>query len=37
MKAASIEFRRVTKRYDEVVAVDDVSFTIGAGDRKSVV
>jgi iron(III) transport system ATP-binding protein len=31
MTAASIAFRRVTKRYGPVVAVDDVSFTIGAG------
>jgi iron(III) transport system ATP-binding protein len=31
MKAASIEFRNVTKRYDEVTAVDNVSFTVGAG------
>ena len=31
MKAASIEFRGVTKRYDEVTAVDNVSFTVGAG------
>ena len=31
MKAASIEFDRVTKRYGDVVAVDDVSFTIAAG------
>ena len=31
MKAASIEFRQVTKRYGDVVAVNDVSFTIGAG------
>jgi iron(III) transport system ATP-binding protein len=31
MTAASIEFRRVTKRYGAVTAVDDVSFTIGAG------
>ncbi len=31
MKAASIEFRQVTKRYGGVIAVDDVSFTIGAG------
>ena len=31
MKAASIEFRKVTKRYGEVTAVNDVSFTIGAG------
>jgi len=31
MKAASIEFRRVTKRYGDVAAVDDISFTIGAG------
>jgi iron(III) transport system ATP-binding protein len=31
MKAASIEIRQVTKRYGEVTAVDNVSFTIGAG------
>ncbi len=31
MGAASIEFRRVTKRYGDVVAVSDVSFTIAAG------
>jgi iron(III) transport system ATP-binding protein len=31
MKAASIEFRRVTKRYGDVIAVNGVSFTIGAG------
>jgi iron(III) transport system ATP-binding protein len=31
MKAASIEFRRVTKRYGDVAAVRDVSFTIAAG------
>ncbi len=31
MKAASIEFRQVTKRYGDVVAVDNVSFTIAAG------
>ena len=31
MKAASIEFRNVTKRYDDVTAVDNVSFTVGAG------
>jgi len=31
LKAASIEFDRVTKRYGDVVAVDDVSFTIAAG------
>ncbi len=31
MKAASIEFRQVTKRYDQVTAVNDVSFAIGAG------
>ena len=31
MKAASIELREVTKRYGEVVAVNNVSFTIGAG------
>ena len=29
--AASIELRRVTKRYGSVTAVNDVSFTIGAG------
>ena len=31
MKAASIEFDQVTKRYGEVVAVDNVSFTLDAG------
>jgi spermidine/putrescine transport system ATP-binding protein len=31
MKAASIEFRHVTKRYGEAAAVDDISFTIAAG------
>jgi len=31
MKAASIEFNHVTKRYGDVVAVRDVSFTIDAG------
>jgi len=31
MKAASIEFREVTKRYGDVAAVDRVSFTIPAG------
>jgi iron(III) transport system ATP-binding protein len=31
MTAASIEFRGVTKRYGEVAAVRDVSFTIGEG------
>ncbi len=31
MKAAAIEFRHVTKRYGDVIAVNDVSFTIGAG------
>ncbi len=31
MKAASIEFRNVSKRYGAVVAVDDVSFTIAQG------
>jgi iron(III) transport system ATP-binding protein len=30
MKAASIAFRNVTKRYGEIVAVADVSFTIAA-------
>src|SRR5512143_3729501 len=30
MKAASIEFRRVSKRYGDVIAVRDVSFTIAA-------
>jgi iron(III) transport system ATP-binding protein len=28
---ASVEFRKVTKRYGEVVAVDDVSFAVEAG------
>jgi iron(III) transport system ATP-binding protein len=31
MRAASISFRGVTKRYGDVVAVDDVSFDIAAG------
>ncbi|MFO1396873.1 MAG: ABC transporter ATP-binding protein [Burkholderiales bacterium] len=31
MTAASITFDRVTKRYGDVVAVDDVSFTVEAG------
>ena len=31
MKAASIEFSHVSKRYGEVAAVRDVSFTIAAG------
>jgi len=31
MKAAPIEFRQVTKRYGQVTAVNNVSFTIGAG------
>ncbi len=31
MKAAAIEFRRVSKRYGEVAAVRDISFTIAAG------
>jgi len=31
MKAASIEFRQVTKRYGQVTAVNGVSFTIRAG------
>ena len=31
MKAAAIEFRDVTKRYGDVVAVDNVSFDIAAG------
>jgi iron(III) transport system ATP-binding protein len=31
MKAAAIEFRGVTKRYGDVVAVNSVSFDIGAG------
>ena len=31
MKAASIEFRNVTKRYGDVVAVDNVSFRVAAG------
>ena len=30
-KPASVEFRNVTKRYGEVTAVDDVSFTIEPG------
>ena len=30
-QAASVEFRNVTKRYGNVTAVDDVSFTIEAG------
>jgi iron(III) transport system ATP-binding protein len=31
MKSATIEFRHVTKRYGDVAAVRDISFTIGAG------
>jgi len=31
MKAASIEFRNVTKRYGDVAAVNDISFTVTAG------
>jgi iron(III) transport system ATP-binding protein len=31
MRASSIEFRRVTKRYGDAAAVRDVSFTIDAG------
>jgi iron(III) transport system ATP-binding protein len=31
VKAASIEFRQVTKRYEQVTAVNNVSFAIGAG------
>jgi iron(III) transport system ATP-binding protein len=31
VKAASIEFRKVTKRYGDVVAVNDISFTIAPG------
>ncbi|MBZ6078637.1 ABC transporter ATP-binding protein [Microvirga puerhi] len=31
-EAASVEFRNVTKRYGRVVAVDDVSFSIAAGE-----
>jgi iron(III) transport system ATP-binding protein len=31
MQAASIEFRQVTKRYDQVTAVNNVSFTVNAG------
>jgi iron(III) transport system ATP-binding protein len=31
-KAASVEFRNVTKAYGPVVAVRDVSFTIAAGE-----
>jgi iron(III) transport system ATP-binding protein len=31
MKAASIEFRSVSKLYGEVAAVNDISFTIAAG------
>jgi len=31
MKAATIEFRSVTKRYGEVVAVNEISFDIAAG------
>jgi len=31
MKAASIEFRNVTKRYGDVAAVNDISFVIAAG------
>ena len=32
MKAASIEFRNVSKHYGDVAAVRDVSFTVGAAD-----
>ena len=31
MKAASIEFRQVTKRYGDVAAVNDISFTVAPG------
>src|SRR5689334_20117798 len=31
MKAASIEFRNVTKRYGDVTAIDDISLVIAAG------
>src|SRR3979411_3350300 len=31
MKAASIEFRKVSKLYGEIAAVKDVSFSIAAG------
>ena len=31
MKAASIEFRNVSKHYGEVAAVKDISFTVAAG------
>jgi len=31
MKAATIEFRSVTKRYGEVAAVNEISFDIAAG------
>jgi iron(III) transport system ATP-binding protein len=31
MKAASIEFRNVSKLYGEVAAVKDISFTVAAG------
>src|SRR5260370_2573400 len=31
MKAASIEFRNVSKLYGEVAAVRDISFTVAAG------
>src|SRR5690348_5061635 len=31
MKAASIEFRNVTKRYGDVAAVSDISFHIAPG------
>ena len=31
MKAASIEFRNVTKRYGDVAAVNDISFSIAPG------
>src|SRR5216117_1754498 len=31
MKAASIEFRHVTKRYGDIAAVSDISFQIAPG------
>jgi iron(III) transport system ATP-binding protein len=31
MASATIEFRHVTKRYGDVAAVQDISFTVGAG------